>query len=189
LQRFGGSKMLRQDLAAAGIPYRDASGQVFDFHALRGMTATLLDSIGTTPRVVQRIMRHSTLELTNRYTRPRALDIELAARSLPSLKPNLVLAQNDVDAPIDDNVINRCTPSVRSSAPIGPAKLAAPSAAVEMPYLDTANVPKTAQNGSVRAVEPGQRIHGFRLQNKADRRFWRRFRRYCQTSRYSMEIV
>ena len=32
-------------------------------------------------------MRHSTLELTGRYTRPRAVDIENAASMLPSLKP------------------------------------------------------------------------------------------------------
>jgi hypothetical protein len=31
-------------------------------------------------------MRHSTLELTGRYTRPRAVDIEAAASMLPSLK-------------------------------------------------------------------------------------------------------
>src|SRR5436190_21101664 len=33
------------------------------------------------------MMRHSTLELTGRYTKPRAVDIEAAASMLPSLKP------------------------------------------------------------------------------------------------------
>ena len=33
-------------------------------------------------------MRHSTLELTGRYTRPRAVDIDRAAESLPSLRPD-----------------------------------------------------------------------------------------------------
>ncbi len=32
-------------------------------------------------------MRHSTLELTGRYTRPRTVDIEAAASMIPSLKP------------------------------------------------------------------------------------------------------
>jgi len=32
-------------------------------------------------------MRHSTLELSGRYTRPRAVDLEAAALSLPSLRP------------------------------------------------------------------------------------------------------
>ena len=42
---------------------------------------------GVSPRVVQRLMRHSKLEMTGRYTRPRAVDIEAAAGLLPSLKP------------------------------------------------------------------------------------------------------
>ncbi len=82
-----GATMLRVDLKAAGIPYRDAGGLVFDFHALRCEHATLLDAAGVSPRVVQRKMRHSTLELTGRYTRPRALDLERAASALPSLRP------------------------------------------------------------------------------------------------------
>jgi integrase len=84
-----GAKMLRHDLKAAGIPYRDASGLVFDFHSLRCELATLADAAGVSPRVVQKMMRHSTLELTGRYTRPRAVDIEAAAGMLPSLKPEV----------------------------------------------------------------------------------------------------
>src|SRR5262249_42169088 len=83
-RRGWGAEMLRVDLDAADIPYRDAAGLVFDFHALRCETATLADAAGISPRVVQRMMRHSTLELTGRYTRPRAVDIEAAASMLPS---------------------------------------------------------------------------------------------------------
>jgi len=79
--------MLRVDLESAGIPYEDASGLFFDFHSLRCQTATLADAAGVSPRVVQKMMRHSSLELTGRYTRPRAVDIEAAAGMLPSLKP------------------------------------------------------------------------------------------------------
>jgi integrase len=82
-----GAKMLRRDLAIAGIVYEDASGLFFDFHSLRCQTATLADQAGISPRVVQKIMRHSSLELTGRYTRPRAVDIEAATSILPSLKP------------------------------------------------------------------------------------------------------
>ena len=82
-----GAKMLRVDLKTAGIEYRDAAGLVFDFHSLRCEMATLADAAGVSPRVVQRLMRHSSLELTGRYTRPRAVDIEAAAGLLPSLKP------------------------------------------------------------------------------------------------------
>ncbi len=80
--------MLKPDLTAAGIPYVDASGRFFDFHALRCELATLADQAGVSPRIVQRLMRHSSLELTDRYTRPRAADIENAASMLPSLKPS-----------------------------------------------------------------------------------------------------
>jgi integrase len=83
-----GALMLRQDLAAAGIPYRDAGGLVFDFHALRCETATLLDAARVSGGVVQRRMRHSTRELTERYTRPRAADIDAAVERLPSLRPD-----------------------------------------------------------------------------------------------------
>jgi len=82
-----GAKMLCVDLKAAGIPYRDAAGLVFDFHSLRCELATLADAAGVSPRVVQKMMRHSTLELTGRYTRPRLVDIEAASSMLPSLKP------------------------------------------------------------------------------------------------------
>jgi hypothetical protein len=78
--------MLRFDLEAVGIDYEDASGLFFDFHALRCELATLADAAGVTPRVVQKMMRHSSLELTGRYTRPRAVDVESAASMLPSLK-------------------------------------------------------------------------------------------------------
>jgi integrase len=93
-----GAKMLRRDLKAAGIPYRDASGLVFDFHSLRCELATLADAAGVSPRVVQRMMRHSTLELTGRYTRPRVVDIEAAAGLLPSLKI-------ESDKPIEQEVM------------------------------------------------------------------------------------
>src|SRR5262249_12142326 len=53
MPRRRGAEMLRVDLEAAGIPYRDAAGLVFDFHSLRCETATLADAAGISPRVVQ----------------------------------------------------------------------------------------------------------------------------------------
>jgi hypothetical protein len=82
-----GAAMVQKDLDAAGIPYQDASGRFFDFHSLRCELATLADAAGVSPRVVQKMMRHSKLEMTGRYTRPRAVDIDAAASMLPSLKP------------------------------------------------------------------------------------------------------
>ena len=81
-----GAELLRIDLEAAGIPYRDTSGLVFDFHALRCLCATLLDAAGVSPSVVQKLMRHSTLELTGRYTRPHVVDLDHAAGLLPTLR-------------------------------------------------------------------------------------------------------
>jgi integrase len=81
-----GAPMLRIDLSAAQIAYKDAAGLVFDFHSLRCELATLADAAGVSPRVVQRMMRHSTLELTGKYTRPRVADLDAAAGMLPSLK-------------------------------------------------------------------------------------------------------
>jgi integrase len=65
-----GYAMLQVDLAAAGIPY-EVDGKHFDFHALRGMTATILDEIGTPDGVRRKLMRHSSQTMTNLYTRPR----------------------------------------------------------------------------------------------------------------------
>jgi integrase len=108
-----GAVILRHDLRAAGIPYRDAAGLVFDFHALRCQTATLADAAGVSPRVVQKLMRHSSLELTGRYTRPRAVDIEAAASKLPSLRPEgdrpEALAMTGTDpAPVSGVSATRC---------------------------------------------------------------------------------
>ena len=61
--------------------------------ASRGGTAAeelrgLVDGFfSESPRTVQHLMRHSTLELTGRYTRPRVADQDAASAALPSLKP------------------------------------------------------------------------------------------------------
>jgi len=102
-----GAEMLRADLAAAGVPYADASGRFFDFHSLRCQTATLLDAAGVSPRVAQRIMRHSTPGLTDRYTKPRAVDVDRAVMSIPPLAPakahpSTMAATGTDDQPIND---------------------------------------------------------------------------------------
>lgn len=65
---------IRADLADAGIPYADARGRVYDFHSLRCQFATNLARLGVPLTQAQRLMRHSTPDLTsNVYTH---LDIE-----------------------------------------------------------------------------------------------------------------
>jgi hypothetical protein len=41
-----GAAMVRKDLEAGGIPYRDATGRFFDFHSLRCELATLAEAAG-----------------------------------------------------------------------------------------------------------------------------------------------
>jgi len=61
--------MLKEDLAAAGIPYVDDQDRYADFHALRHTTGSWLAASGVHPKVAQVIMRHSDINLTmSRYT-------------------------------------------------------------------------------------------------------------------------
>jgi integrase len=60
---------LRKDLEAAGIPYRDERGRVFDFHALRVTFGTWMAVSGATPRETMEAMRHNDMRLTTQtYT-------------------------------------------------------------------------------------------------------------------------
>jgi hypothetical protein len=83
--------MLRGDLEAAGIAYRDASGRVADFHALRHTFIPNLAAGGVHPKVAQSLARHSTITLTmNRYSHTHAGDEVAALGVLPDLTAALV---------------------------------------------------------------------------------------------------
>jgi len=78
--------MVREDLAAAGLPYADESGRVFDFHALRHLFISSLAAAGVHPKVAQSLARHSTITLTmDRYTHLGVLDQTAALDKLPEL--------------------------------------------------------------------------------------------------------
>jgi hypothetical protein len=101
-----GSRMLKVDLRRARVPYRNESGECFDFHSLRGQFATLPDRSGATPSEIQRLMRHSDPRLTARYIRPHA-DLDGAATSFTSLRPTYgsenqcaTLAATGTDGPL-----------------------------------------------------------------------------------------
>lgn len=65
-----GARMIRRDLAAAGVPYA-VDGRVFDFHSLRGQFITDLDRAGVSLVRAQKLARHSDPKLTARhYTKP-----------------------------------------------------------------------------------------------------------------------
>jgi hypothetical protein len=74
--------MLREDLKVAEIDYRDGAGRVFDFHALRHQYITTLAKAHPTS-VAQRLARHSTSKLTDRYTHVLVHDVVGAVDSLP----------------------------------------------------------------------------------------------------------
>jgi len=79
------AEVLRKDLEAAGIEYRDAAGRVVDFHSLRHTAGSLLAASGAHPKVAQSIMRHSTIDLTmNRYSHLYAGQESRAVENLPT---------------------------------------------------------------------------------------------------------
>jgi integrase len=57
-------EILKRDLAAAGIPYVDEQGRVFDFHSLRKSLGTHLRLAKVDPAVSQKFMRHGDIRLT-----------------------------------------------------------------------------------------------------------------------------
>jgi integrase len=83
LPRIPTVHQLYRDLAAAGIQpclgrraEPDASGRVLDFHSFRATLATLLANRGVAPLHLKRIMRHASIETTDRhYTGLRLLDL------------------------------------------------------------------------------------------------------------------
>lgn len=80
------ARVLRVDLGAAGIPYRDASGRVVDFHALRHTFITNLAQGGVHPKTAQALARHSTITLTmDRYSHSEREDEARALSALPDL--------------------------------------------------------------------------------------------------------
>ncbi len=56
--------MLRGDLDAAKIPYRDAVARVANFHSLRATFASLLLRSGVDVRTAKELMRHSSITMT-----------------------------------------------------------------------------------------------------------------------------
>jgi len=77
------SRMVKRDLGAAGIAYRDASG-VFDFHALRHQFLSALARSGVHPKAAQKLARHSTITLTmDRYSHLDLAELGDALKLVP----------------------------------------------------------------------------------------------------------
>ena len=78
------AKMLRKDLQIAEIEFSDASGRVFDFHALRHQYISSLADAGVHPRTAQELARHSSIQLTmKRYTHLAMRNVIGAVDSIP----------------------------------------------------------------------------------------------------------
>ena len=81
-----GARVLRRDLEAADIAFEDASGLVFDFHALRHQFISNLAKSGAHPKAAQALARHSTITLTmDRYTHLGLVDLSSALEGMPKL--------------------------------------------------------------------------------------------------------
>ena len=79
--------MIRHDLEAAGIAYRDDNGRVADFHSLRGTYISLIVSAwAASVKTAQTLARHSTPSLTiGIYAKASVHDLAGAVESLPDL--------------------------------------------------------------------------------------------------------
>lgn len=79
--------MVMFDLVAAGISTYDDAGNVYDFHALRYESGSLLLARGANPKVIQEHMRHSTITLTlDRYGKLQLHDRRNAVEGLPHFR-------------------------------------------------------------------------------------------------------
>ncbi len=82
----GVARMLKADLQDAGIPYRDDSRRVLDFHAFRHTFVTNLARGGVHPKQAQDLARHSDINLTmSRYGHTVIADRAAALSALPDL--------------------------------------------------------------------------------------------------------
>jgi integrase/recombinase XerD len=78
-------EMMKRDLKAAGVPYRNADGKYADFHALRHTFITRAWTTGTTPDVVRALARHCDINLTLRYTHTTQAAQADAIKKMPAL--------------------------------------------------------------------------------------------------------
>ena len=80
------AKMLRRDLKAVNIPYRDNENHVVDFHALRHTYATNLARSGVHPKIAMDLLDHSDINLTMAYySHTDVKERAKALNGLPSL--------------------------------------------------------------------------------------------------------
>jgi len=101
--------MTQADLKAAGVPYRDGSDRVADFHALRHSSITALAMSIAPVKVIQSLARHSTPMLTlgvyahvGLYDQTAALDALPAMTATGPGSEGGKLAATETDGPINE---------------------------------------------------------------------------------------
>jgi len=105
-------KMFRADLADAKISYI-VDAKYADFHALRHSTGSLLVASGVHPKIVQTIMRHSTIELTmNKYSHIFAGAESDALAKLPDFSLPSEQSQKQVKTGTEDATAENFLPKV-----------------------------------------------------------------------------
>ncbi len=99
------------------LNYRNHDNQQSDFHSLRHTYLSRLGRSGASPKVMQKLARHSTVELTlGRYTHAGLFDLSSAVNALPPLPVK--------DAPKTERAVMRATGTDDFSGPSTGPKLA-----------------------------------------------------------------
>jgi integrase len=152
------------------LRYEDSDGRFADFHALRHTFLSRLGRSGASPKVMQKLARHSTVELTlGRYTHVNLHDLNAAVEALPPLQqpadiqdaPVSLKATGTTDAgassPVDSAVDGGVLPSGL------PARAASDCISVRFPAavtsLDSAhlNKPRRTKKARKPSVKAGSR--------------------------------
>lgn len=125
--RKGSAKMIRMDLEAAEIPYKDEADRVFDFHSLRHQFISTLARGGAHPKEAQALARHSTITLTmDRYTHLAVVDLTSALDRLPAI------------------------PTTTPTSEVAEQRATGTDGAVECQKMVPSVVPRSAENGAER---------------------------------------
>jgi len=82
------SDMIKTDLGAAELKYKDASGRYADFHSLRHTYITNIGRLPVSMKTHQELARHCEPSLTMRYTHPQLEDKIRALEALPPVDPS-----------------------------------------------------------------------------------------------------
>lgn len=93
--------MIKADERDAGIEYRDAAGRDLDFHSLRHTFCTNLALAEVHITVAQKMMRHSTVELTANFYTHVLRESEVAAiealENMTTVRPNPAQVKTNMD--------------------------------------------------------------------------------------------